>query len=219
MLFGCSDKEKIHQNAFYDNNGAHIGDSIYVGGLIQKVIMRDTAYFIDSIVFDRYKNARNTLKSIYTYKAGRQVLQNIDYYENRRIKKYAFIDEDQPSYRYERLYSEEGIVQKVRGYLFFQGFVSNVSDSGIDVKLGTDVQYKIYYPNPPDCKVELFVEQDDGALYNVFRKSKYIDFLQTVANRNNSLGVYESSIHLHLKDPKVDTIAKYNHSFIFKVVP
>lgn len=219
LLFGCGSEENVYQSAFYDAAGKHIGDSVYLNGVIQKIVMRDSTYYIDSIVFSRYKNTGNTLKSAYTFKDGRRIFQNVDYYENGKIEKYAFIDEEQPTYRYERYYSEKGEVSDVRGYLFFQGFIENMSDIGIDVKLGTDLQYKIYYPNPPDCHVELYVEQDDGQLYNVFKKSKYIDFLKTVANSNESLGTFKVDIHLQLKDPSLDTIATYNHTFIFKVVP
>lgn len=217
LLVACGSAEVVRQSAFFDKQGRHVGDSIYINDCVRKIILVDSTYFIDSIVFERIDGDGKKIKSVRTFRAGREVFENIDYYENGKVKKYRFVDEDEPLYFYERVYDTEGRVISAKGRPFFQGFINNNTNSDT-VKVGTDISYKIYFPNPPDCKSELYVEQDDGKLYSVFKQNPFIGFLRTTTHRTSSTGVFETAIQLHLNGAASDTVAVSRSSYIFTVV-
>ena len=219
IFFISCDENIILQKPFYDSKGAHVGDSLFINKLIKKIIFIDTSYTIDSIIFNRYENSENTLKNIRTFRKEKNIFENIDYFENGNIKKYSFIDEDNKNYFYERLYNDSGKIKSINGYLFFQGYVTNINTENLEIKKGQSIDYKIYYPNPPDCNVKIYIKYDDGTKFNVFKKSPFINFLQTVSNDNTELGTYKVNILLELMGKnKNDSIIQYNHELFYKVV-
>ena len=159
------------------------------------------------------------MKSLKTFKGGKNIFENIDYYENGNIKKYSFIDEDNSNYYYERLYHSSGALMKINGYLFFQGYIIDTVSKNLDIKKGTIMSYRIYYPNPPDCSAKIYIANDDGKLYDVFKKSNFINFLQTVYQDNNEIGTFKVNILLELKENNLDTIARYTHGLLYTVKP
>lgn len=199
---------------FVDSNGKHIGDSIFVDEKILKIIFSDTSIYIDSIVFDYHDN--QILKSKQTFMNGRLVFENIDYYENGNIKKYKFIDDKVDSYFYRRFYNLSGIAIETTGELFFKGFIEGIDDN-FEIKIGDTIGYSIFYPNPPDCKTELYIKIDNEP-YFVFSKSEYIDCLQTVTASYSNLGFNETDIWLSIKDNQTDSIQYYNKPLFIKAV-
>ena len=218
MFIACKEKKKYSKKPFYDLQKKYLGDSIFLNGAIKKIAFIDTSYEIDSIVFNWYTNQSNTLKSVLTYKNGKNIFENIEYHENGNIKKYSFNDEDNPNYYYERFYNHDGVLEKIKGYLFFQGFIIDTTSKDQNIKKGSTINYRIYYPNPPDCISSLYIKNNDGTIYNVFKKSTFINFLQTVYQDNNTVGTYKTNIVLEQKNKNIDTVISYNNEFIFKVV-
>lgn len=218
LFTSCGKENSYFTKPFFDAKGKHIGDSVFIDNVVNKIVFIDSSYILDSIVFSRYNNPSNSLKSIESYNDGKRIFENIDYYENGNIKKYSFIDEDNSNYFYERLYHSSGALLKVNGYLFFQGYIIDTASKNSDIKKGSTINYRIYYPNPPDCNVKVYIKNDDGTVYNVFSKSKFLNFLQTAYQDNNELGTYKANIFIELKENSIDTIVRYNHEFIYKVV-
>ena len=218
VLISCNERKTYLKKPFVDSKGKYIGDSFFVNNLIRKIVFVDSSYFIDSIVFNRYENFAKTLKDIRTFRMGKNIFENIDYFENGNIKKYSFIDEDNKDYFYERNYDNTGRLSSTKGYLFFQGYITNINTDNLEVRKGVSIDYKIYYPNPPDCKVNLYIKYDDGTKHDVFKKSKFLNFLQTVYQDNNELGTFKTNILLELKDKNTDSILRYNNELIYKVV-
>ena len=217
IFFSCNKKNEQTKAPFYDSNMKHIGDSIFDNKILSKINFTDTTYEIDSIVFKTNKGFKNRLVSINTYKNGKLIFENIEFYENGNIKKYLFIDEDNSNYYYERLYNKEGKFSTSAGCLFFQGYIIDSSSKSMDIRKGTTITYRIYYPNPPDCKTDIYIKNDDGSVYDVFNKSKFINFLQTVAQDNNELGTFK--VNVQLKQKSDDTIIFYSKDVIFNVIP
>ncbi|MBS1927430.1 MAG: hypothetical protein JST95_02405 [Bacteroidetes bacterium] len=218
LLASCAEKEKYTKKPFYDLHKKHIGDSIFLNDDIKKIIFIDTSYEIDSIVFSWYSKVHGNLKSAETFKGGKNVFENIEYHENGNIKKYLFVDEDNPNYYYERLYHENGTLLKITGYLFFQGFIVDTTSKSLDIKKGTTINYRIYYPNPPDCISRIYIKNDDGSIYDVFKKSSFLNFMQTTYQDNNIVGTYKVNIMFEQRDKSMDTTFLYNRAIIYKVV-
>jgi hypothetical protein len=219
LLLSCNDEAGYVSRPIFDIHKKYIGDSIFVNHAIMKIIFIDTSYEIDSIVFSRYDNSSKSLKSIKTFKGGNNIFENIDYYENGNIKQYSFIDEDNGNYYYERQYHDSGPLIKIRGNIFFQGYIVDTVSKNLDVKVGSTVDYRIYYPNPPDCNVKIYIKNEDGTVYDVFGKSNFLNFMQTVYKDNNKLGNFKVTVLLELKDNSMDTTINYSHSFVYKVIP
>lgn len=218
MLLSCRQKERYIQSPFYDMNKKQIGDSIFLNDSITKIVFIDTTYEIDSIIFNRYPTSMRNLRSIQTFKRGRKIFENIEYYQNGNIQKYLFIDEENPNYYYERLYQVNGSLIKISGYLFFQGFIIDTASNSLAVKKGSTISYRIYYPNPPDCISRIYVKNDDGSIFDVFKKSPFLNFLQTVSQSNSSLGTFKVNITLEQHDKSLDTTVFYNKAVIYKVI-
>jgi antitoxin component YwqK of YwqJK toxin-antitoxin module len=219
VFIACREKEKYSTKPFYDLHKKCLGDSIFLNGVIKKIVFIDTSYEIDSIVFNWKDNTCKTLKSVQTFKRGKNVFENIEYYENGNIKKYSFIDEDNPNYYYKRFYNYDGVLENVNGYLFFQGFIIDTASKDQYMKKGSTINYRIYYPNPPDCISKVYIKNDDGTIYDVFMKSTFLNFLQTVYQDNKITGTFKINIVLEQKNKNMDTAIRYNHEFIFKVIP
>lgn len=218
VFVSCKSGKNDFIKPFFDFQNKHIGDSIFVKDSIKKIVFIDSSYIIDSIVFNRYDNPKRSLKSLRTFKDGRTIFENIDYYENGIIEKYSFIDEDDSTYLYERLYHNSGLLLKVNGNLFFQGYTTNINTQNLEVKKNSTIDYKIFYPNPPDCTVNLYLKADNGSLYQVFKKSHFLNFLQTGSNNANEIGTFKVNVLLVLKEHSIDTTVHYNHELIYKVV-
>lgn len=219
LLLSCKMKSSYFVKPFFDLHNKYVGDSIFVNGAISKIIFKDTTYEIDSIVFYRYSDLPAVIKSIKTFKKGKNIFENIEFYKTGRIKKYSFIDEDDSNYYYERLYHESGVLVKINGKIFFQGFIIDTTSKGSVMKIGSQIEYRIFYPNPPDCKTRIYIKNDDGTCYDVFRKSEFLDYLQTVFSTNSELGNFKVTVALDQDDKSMDTTITYQKSLIFKVVP
>ena len=218
FLFACKEKDRYTKKPFYNSHKQYVGDSIFINDYINKIVFIDSSYDIDSVVFNWYVNTHK-IKSMQTFRGGKNVYENKEYYENGNIKKYLFIDEDSSNYYYERLYNLNGHLEKVIGYLFFQGYIIDTTSKNIDIKKGATIQYLIYYPNPPDCATRIFIKSDDGTIYDVFSKSNFLDFLQTVYQDIPRAGTYKVNVALEQKDLSRDTIINYSKAAIFNVVP
>src|SRR6266571_7705942 len=115
LLNSCQIKEHTNRPILNSKN-IHIGDSIFISGVLKKVIFTDSSYVIDSIVYERYDN--NNLKSKSTYKSSKPIFENIEYHQNGKMKKYVFIDDDNANYFYERNYDTLGNLLNKQGELF-----------------------------------------------------------------------------------------------------
>jgi hypothetical protein len=217
LFASCKEEIRYGKVPFFDSCKKYIGDSIFENSRLVRLTFIDTSYEIDSIVFSRYNNSSNTLKSVHTYKKGKPVFENIEYYQNGVVKKYSFIDEDNPNYYYERLYHDNGALIKINGYLFFQGFIVDTASKNLNIKVGSTINYRIYYPNPPDCVSHIYIKNDDGSMYDVFKKSIFMNFLQTTYQDNSTEGVYKVNVMLEQKDKSMDTTVYYNRPFIYQV--
>jgi len=219
VFISCSEKEIHTKKPFFDSYNRQIGDSFFVNNLVQKIIFLDTSYEIDSIVFTRKSKSSLFLQSVNTYKRGKKIFENIEYYDNGNIKKYSFIDEDNSSYYYERLYHNTGALTKINGEIFFQGFIIDTASKNIDIKKGSTISYRIYYPNPPDCVSNIYIKNDDNSIYDVFQKSNFLNFLQIANQDNDNIGTYKTNIMLELEDRSMDTTIQYIKGVIYKVIP
>jgi hypothetical protein len=88
----------------------------------------------------------------------------------------------------------------------------------LELKKGEQIDYKIYYPNPPDCKTKLYIKYDDGKLFDVFKKSTFMNFLQTTSNDNDQIGTYKVNILLEIKGNNEDSAVDYNRVLFYKVI-
>jgi hypothetical protein len=215
----CNNKSTYTLKPFFDPYGKKVGDSVYRDNLIEKIVFTDSTYEIDSVVFSRYDNPAKTLKASNTFMNGKHVFENVIYYQNGNIADYKFIDEDSSNYFYERTYSSKGKLLWSRGYVFYQGYIIDTTPvSGIKVKQGTSIAYRIYHPNPPDCVTNLYLVDGEGKKWSVFEKSKFLDFLQTVWQDNYDLGFFGSTFLLELKDKHADTTITFSQDIIMEVV-
>jgi hypothetical protein len=217
-ILSCNGTPTYFSKPIFDSDQKHIGDSIFSDNLIEKIIFTDSTYEIDSVVFSRYNNAARTIKAINTFMGGKVVFENNEYFENGNIKKYKFIDEDNSHCFYERLYNVNGKLMKSRGYLFFQGYIVDTVHPGIKIKKGTTIAYRIYYPNPPDCYSKVYITDETGVKYDVFKKSNFINFLQTVKQDNDEVGFYKATILLEMIDKSADTTMRFKQDAILEVV-
>lgn len=214
IFISCNRNEDVFKPILNSEN-KKIGDSIFSNGLIKKINFYDTSYIIDSIVFERYKN--KNIKSFGTFKNGTKVFENIEYYSNGKISKYFFIDEDRSDYYYERDYDTLENLKNTKGEIFFQGYVDDIDVNTLEVKKGNTLKLQIFYPNVPDCKVKLYIKYDDGRIYNVFTKSKYIDFLQYTSWDNNEIGIYKLNVWMDIEEKDSSLLKQYNNTLIYKV--
>lgn len=216
LFENCTEKNNYEVRAFY-SNGSYVGDSIFLNYRIKKIVFSDRSYKLDSIVYERFDNPGNSIKSIQSFMKGHIVFENIYYYENGKIKKYLFLDEVDSSYFYKREYDQYGKV-KNSGNLFFQGYTTNIRPSTGQVKLGTTVQYSIFCPSPPDCITEVYIKFLNGDTLDVFRKNAYLPFLYITYGDNNVLGNFRTDIWTKITDIESDTAMFYNNPIIFDVV-
>ncbi|MFT3703001.1 MAG: hypothetical protein QM802_11560 [Agriterribacter sp.] len=216
LLFCSSCKEKMDSTyrPMLNSSGRHVGDSILTNGILTKIVFVDSLYIIDSIVFSRYNN--NILASIKTFKNGKQVFSNSEYSLSGKLRRYIFKDEDNPNYYYERRYDSLGNFVTESGQLFFQGYIDNINDTNLEVPKGTILNAKIFFPNPPDCDIEIYVKNDENIL-RVFHQSKFIDFLQTASWDNDEIGDFKMDIWLDLKVKNSGGVTQFNKELIYKV--
>jgi hypothetical protein len=217
-FFSCKDRDAYVKKPFFDTHKKYIGDSVFIDKAISRIVFIDSTYGIDSVVFKRYNNDRNSLKSVQTFKNGKIIFENINYFRNGNIRDYSFIDDDNENDLYKRLYDSSGHLLNIIGHLFFQGYITDVNTKTLEIKKGTSINYKIYYPNPPDCDVNLYVQYDDSTKFKVFKKSAFLNFLQTTSNDNDEPGTYKVNILLELKE-KDNSIDRYSNQLFYKVMP
>lgn len=215
----CTSETKNFQKPFLNDTGQYIGDSIFTNGLLSKLCFVNNSYEIDSIVFKRYENSSKSIKSKETFSKGEKVFENIEYYENSIVKRYSFINDENKNFFYERNYDNNGNLLSIKGYPFFKGFIVDSVSQDKNIKKGATIQYRIYHPNPPYCLPQVYIKNDDGSVYNVFKKSKYIPFLNIVYQDNNDTGVYKVNVVLDLKEKdNTQNLNQYQRALIFRVV-
>lgn len=217
LVSACKRDCVVTIRPFLDKRQVHIGDSVFLDNSLSKIIITDSTYEIDSIIFSRYTDVNKTLKSINTYAKGVPIFENIYFHENGVIKEYRFLDDDNNRVFYSRLYSNEGKLISTNGTPFFQGFVTGINTDNLEVKSGTIVNYRIYYPNPPDCSVDILIKYDNGNTYSVFKKSPFINFLQTTGANTDDTGTFKTNVFLLLKEKNGDSV-RYNRELFYKVV-
>lgn len=216
VFISCNSNEDFIFKPILNSENIKIGDSIFSNGQIKKLVFNDSFYFIDSIVFERYRN--KNIKSFRTFKNGKKIFENIEYYSNGKINKYFFIDEDNNDIFYERDYNTLGKLENTKGEIFFQGYIDDIiNENTLEVKKGNILKLQIFYPNVPDCNVKLYIKYDDGRVYNVFAKSKYLDFLQHTSWDNNEIGIYKLNVWMDIIEKDSSLIRQYNNTLIYKV--
>jgi hypothetical protein len=193
-----------------------------VNDLLVKVIFHDTTDFIDSITIDRYSNT-SAVKSINSFMGGNKVFENIYYYPDGRVKTYEFIDEDNSEYLYRRQYSISGDSVFVQGEVFFQGYLAVIpdykSDSGkIEMKKGSSIRLRIFHPSPPDCEVKIYIKDNDGTVFDVFKKSNLLTYLHTVSIRGSDVGSFKMEIWMEVFLNNSTPIQKFHRSFYYTVI-
>ncbi len=218
-LSSCNERDKYTRTPFFDSKKTHIGDTVFLDGRIDKIIFKDTSYKIDSIVYRWYKNSPSKLYSIVSMRNNNHVFENIYYHENGNIKEYHFHGDENSSLFYDRYYDNYGNLQTIEGDVFFIAyFIDTLNNNPYKVKFGTTTEYRLYYPNPPDCISNIFLKSIDGKQYNVFNKSSFLNYLLTSYQDNKiKEGIFRADIELQLKEKKLDSTAKYCMSYIFEV--
>lgn len=220
LIFGsCEEQVRITTKPIIDYEKKHIGDSIFYNDKIKKIVFYDSTYIIDSLVYSYGDPYMTVLASLNTYKAGKKIFENVEYYGNGNVRNYKFICEGNPNHYYERRYSLKGDLRKVNGYFFFQGYLETIPKQDSDIKRGTLLKYKIFYPNPPDCTSRMFIKNDDSTEYDVFSKVGFINFLQIASSDNNEVGIFKINVALVSKENKTKKTETCERSFFIKVVP
>lgn len=217
IILSCETKNIVSKKPFFDSKGNYVGDSIFLNDLIDKITFADSTYIIDSIVFKRYADYKKHIQSIYTFKGGKNIFENIEYYTNGNMRKYAFIDEDNESYFYQRNYDTSGKLIDHIGEIFFQGYIEGINSETLEVKRNTTIKYNIFYPNPPDCVNEIYIKDNDKK-HKVFKKSKVLGFLQYVYQDNDKLGNFTVDVGLEIRERGHDSVSYFNKPLFFKVV-
>ena len=215
IQFSCTNNSHIEFRPIYNKDRVLIADSVIQGGLLTSIIFRNKNMQIDSIVYEYFEN--NYLKSQYTFMAGKKVFENIEFYQNGTIKKYTFKDEDNPNIYYEREYFDNGKLKRIFGSPFYQGYLSDSTNSQNFVQ-GYDINYTFFAPNPPDCECRLFIYDSINNKRSYFGKSKTFDFLHLVKQDNNEVGIFKVDICMELRDFYLDTINNYKKSVTFRVI-
>ena len=221
LIFSCSKNIEKEVRQFKDGNNQYFGDSILIGGLLKKIIYRDTIDFIDSISIERYSDVKG-VKSLNSYLNGRKVFENLSYYSNGNIETYEFIDEDNPKYYYNRYYSKDGSKAVYRGSPFFQGYISVISnlatkDGEIEMKKGDFVRIRVFHPMPPDCNVRIYVKDFDGEILDVFKQSRMLSFLHSTSVRGDEVGTYRIEICMEISCGQ-EAANLYSQSFFYSVI-
>lgn len=218
-LISCKGKKNTKVQIIESNNN-HVADSIFINGVADKIVFKDTTYGIDSIVFKYFDQDGKKLKSVETFHDGRKIFENLYYHPNGNLKRYKFICDDNERLFYSRWYTAKGEFSSSEGQIFFQSYITNIDIETGEIKKGKPIEYKIYYPAPPDCKTRFLVKNDDGSFSeDVFRKSKVLNYLQLMGHDNDDLGTYKVNICLEMYPNNRDTLSSYSAALIFKVVP
>jgi hypothetical protein len=211
----CDFNDSRIDRAFFDVNGSKLGDSIMQGGILNKLVFTDLSCDIDSIVYTYYDNGK--LASYKTYKKGKPVFQNLEYYENGNIKKFSFIDEDRESYYYERQYFESGLLKSISGKPFYQCYLHDTIDNNPNFVKGSEITYRIFAPTPPDCESKVYIYDSLTSEKLQLRRNKSIGYLFEVIQDADDTGYFKVDINLELKDKSMDTVYTYKNNIIFNI--
>ncbi len=216
IICSCKRTDNLRYKAFYNSENKKIGDSVFLNKMLTKVIFIDKAYFIDSIVYKRYNN--DSLKSVNTFRKGKIVFENKEYYENGKVKDYFFIDEDNPKASFQASYNQSGICNRVVGAAFFQIYYTGVNKDAT-VKLNTQVRLNAFFPNPPNAIIKVFIRNEDGSIYdNIFSQNKHIIFLKQTSWDNTDLGYYKIDVCLDITINCSDKSLQFHDPLTFQVV-
>lgn len=213
LFLSCSSRELV-ERPLYDSWNRYIGDSVLEKNKLKKIMIQDQNYFFDSIVYDRYDNGK--LKSSRTYSKGNLVFENVEYFENGEIKSYKFLDSRSGS-TYQREYNSSGVNTSVIGEPFFCVVLENVLPHGTAF-IGDTTYYRVFYPNPPDTDTKFYIKQKNGELYDVFRTSPAINFLQTTSHSNLKEGQYKAEILMKFKDTQKESEYECSHTITYKII-
>jgi len=219
LLASCTEKIGNSRTEIFNSDGKHIGDSIFVDGNLTKIDFLDSSLILDSIIFTWWEN--KNIKSKYAFKEGKKVFENVDFYENGKMKTYSFVDEQNPNFYYERNYNLDGSFLKERGKLFFQGYIEGLDFGKLEVKQNTDVRISIFYPNPPDCKTFLYVMLENGEKGDVFHENEIINFLKKVSVGNTKMPPRNkiwTEIDIWLEMYYNGDTSEYHKPFFYKIV-
>ena len=205
-------KNELLVKHIYGLNKSFLGDSIFKGDLLLKVVFIDSSFGIDSITYARYPD--NTLKSISTFKNGLPVFERIEFYNNGNIKKYEFIDIES-KYSYERDYNENGVLDSALGKPFFSCILAGIN--GRTVQHDSLLSAYLYAPIPPNVETRIYTKFDDSTEED-FDRRPYLKNLFRESLRATKVGNQEWDIHMKFYDKDMDTTYDISTPLIFKVV-
>jgi len=215
-ILGC--KEKALIKPIITSKGTHIGDSLFNGKVLSKIVFIDTTYFVDSIVFYRDDKYTNNLKGISTFWKGRKVFENIIYHPNGKPKEYRFVESHNENYFYERSYDENGVMIHEEGKLFFEGHYDKIDSETLEVKDdGTRMHIQIFYPHPPDCNSFVYVDLDDTKK-DILSNNLYLSYLKETWVDTEKSNKEWSLIDLGMDLICGDDTLNYKRPLYYKVV-
>ena len=94
FFVSCNQRDSIEKRPVFNIQNLKVGDSIFTNKLLNKIIFSDSSLIVDSIVYLRYGNSLKTIKSSNSFIKGKKAFENIEYYENGKIKSYQFLDDE-----------------------------------------------------------------------------------------------------------------------------
>lgn len=212
----CRDREICKTKKIVDSQLGHIGDSFVCNDLLTKISFIDSLFLVDSIVY-RWDN--NMIRSVYSYKRGIRVFENIDYYNTGDLASYIFISDKDSNYFYQLDFDPDGNIRSKFGELFFVGLMDKIDYNSLEVEdNGERMHIQIYYPNPPNCETLLYAKIDTLNA-DVFSQNSYIPFLKEVSVETKMKSKEWRLIDIWLKESCGYDTLLYNQPIHFKVVP
>jgi hypothetical protein len=221
IFISCQQKDLSEKRPIFNSKNLHIGDSIITNKLLSKIIFIDSSLIIDSIIYTRFANSSKSIKAINTYVKGKKAFENIEYNENGKIKSYEFLATDCENCFYKRDYDNLGNLISTNGKYLFQCNFDNIDTKTLSVKKGTTIKLKLFYANPPDCKIFTYARFAGNQKTDVFYQNKQIKFLKTVAIDNDDYDEKKNwrqiEIGVEIKNDKTNKIDTLSESLFYKV--
>ena len=178
VLLSCNNRNITSISHITDNQGNILGDSIFLNGLLSKIVFKDSFFIIDSIVYQYWDN--DYLRSIYTYKDGKNIFENIEFDNDDRYKSYRFISINDTCI-HEREYGIYEQLIELKGPFFFNLFISGLNFDDNTISEEDRLGLKLFLPDPPYCEVKPYIINDEGRKNYVFEKNEHLNYLYTAS--------------------------------------
>lgn len=211
LLVACKGDLNQINKPFYSLSGEHIGDSVFIGNTLQKIVFRSGVDFVDSITFDANGNYSS-------FEHGEMRYESVKYHEDGRISAYSFRYSSCTECNFTVQYDNNGENVKLMGSFFFQGRISDTNTETLEIKRGTELVITLLYPSPPDFRVRTFIRNKEGEEGEVFFKSRYVGFSSATATTLSELGDFETNICIELRDTNDRIVREYSKSLFYRVV-